>query len=353
MLKIGIIGIGDIANTYIKLIANGQINAKLTAISSRNVENSTNVINKYNLQNVEIFTDYKKLLTSNLVDAVIICTPHKSHLEIAKECLINGVHTLIEKPISTDLNEALDFLEFKKDYPEIICGVSYCNRTANGFSTVKKMVDDGAVGKIKRCNFITTNYYRTQAYHDSAPWRGTFEAEGGGVLMTQASHPLDILLWICSMPKRLSGFCYEGKNRGIEVENDVHIQMEFENGSTAQFTTSSHELPGTNRLEITGEKGRVVLDNSYDLTYNLFSEIEPTYAQIEKSWFNNMKITTEKIDIETETTEQIQAKLINNFVCSVGLKTAPICSVEQAINSIKIIMATYKSSELRTMIDIN
>ena len=353
MLKIGIIGIGSIANDYISFIKNGLIKAQLTAICSRNSKNMDDVICKYNLENIHKFESYEHLLQSKTVDAVIICTPHNTHIQIAKECLKNGIHTLIEKPIAIDLEEAIEFLEFKKAYPKVVCGVSYCNRLANGFNTVKKMVLDDAVGKIKRCSFLVTNYYRTQAYHDSASWRGTFEAEGGGVLMTQASHPLDILLWICSKPKRLSAFCYEGVNRGIEVENDAHIHMEFENGATAQFTTSSHELPGTNRLEIIGEKGQIILENGFDLTYNRLYTSEPEYAKTTQGWFNEALIESKKIHIEYEEVSSYQAKIINDFLYCVEIGGNPICSVEEAVDSLIIIKAAYKSSKLRKMIEID
>ena len=348
MKKFGIVGIGSIANTYIRLLTEGKIIGELTSICSRNAENMQKVVDKFSLNGLVCFTDYEEMLQSGKIDMVIICTPHPTHISFAKKAMENGIHPLIEKPIAIDVNEAKMFLEFTKKYPELTCGVAFSNRMGNGFMTVKKMLDEGAVGKIKRCSFIKTNHYRTRAYHKSAPWRGTFEVEGGGVLMTQASHQLDMMIYLAgSFPKWIQGFCNTGENRDIEVENEAHVHMVFEDGFTGQFTASSHEMPGTDRLEISGENGQIILENSYDLTYTKLSMPEPVYANSTDSWFDELEKTVTKINVESETTDDFQAKLINNFISSVANKTTPICTVAEAVNDLILISAIYKSSDIQ------
>ena len=345
MVKVGIAGIGAIAEEYIKLIVSEKIkNCEITAFSSRNREHMDNICEKYNLKNVNIFTEYEKMLESGLIDMVIICTPHFLHPEMAVKAVKAGVHPLIEKPVGVFSDEVENLLGVLKENPQIKSGVLYCRRASKAFNKIHEIISEGKIGDIKRVNWIITNLYRTQAYHDSKAWRGSYKGEGGGLLMTQASHQLDLLLWLCPMPKTVYGFCYCGMERDIQVENDVTIHMEFENGGTGQFIASSREFPGTNRLEIIGNKGQIILNNDSELIFRELEQDEKIYSQNATEFFGKINYKEEITYFDDADNSIQQAAIVNNFIESIENRAKILCSVDEAIKSLYIINAAYLSS---------
>jgi UDP-N-acetyl-2-amino-2-deoxyglucuronate dehydrogenase len=201
MIKLGIAGIGVIANDYIGLISCGAVtDVRITALCSRNPANTARAIEKHDLQQVAIFTDYQEMLTSGLIDAVLICTPHGEHPGMALQAIEQDLHILVEKPIGVDPSEVQTLIEQMAQKPNLVGGVLYNRRTASAYRKIKSLIQDGAMGELVRVTWLITNLYRTQAYYGTSPWRGTWQGEGGGLLMTQASHQIDLLQWLCGMP---------------------------------------------------------------------------------------------------------------------------------------------------------
>ena len=345
MIRIGIAGIGAIAEEYIKLIVSGKVRSgKITAFSSRNKSHIEEVCTKYNLNDVEIFTDYEEMLNSGLIDMVMICTPHFLHPQMSVQAIKAGVNPLIEKPVGVFSDEVEDLIKALKENPQIKSGVLYCRRASKAFNKIHELIEEGKIGEIKRVNWLITNLYRTQAYHNSKSWRGSYKGEGGGLLMTQASHQLDLLLWLCPMPKIVHGFCYCGMERDIQVENDVTIQMEFENGGTGQFIASSREFPGTNRLEIIGNKGQIILNNDSELIFRELKQDEKIYSQNTDEFFGKIDYEETTLYFDDADNSIQQAGIINNFIESLEKGTKILCPVEEALKSLYVINAAYLSS---------
>lgn len=349
VIKIGMIGIGAIAENYINLFYQGCIEGgAITALSSRNQERMNNIIDKYELTNVNTYNNYEDLFRDQNIDMVIICTPHQQHIEIARKALEAGIHPLIEKPVGVFASEIELLLEESRGYPELKMGVLYCRRMSSVFQKANMLIKAGAIGKLKRGVWIITNLYRTNQYHQSSSWRGTYLNEGGGILMTQASHQLDIFLWLCGMPKRVQGFCGKGMEREIEVENDVTIYMEFEHGATGQFITSSREYPGTNRLELIGDEGQLIIENDQHIILNKLCENETHYAKETTEYFGKIEYCQEEWRMQ-EDNEHQQAAIISDFIRSISEDCTPVCTVEEAIKSVEIINAVYLSDWTNSM----
>ena len=345
MLKVGIAGIGLIARDYIKLFASGKINGKLTALNSRSRENMENALAQENLSGVSLFTDYHAMLESGEIDAVIICTPHFQHPQMAIDALARGIHPLVEKPVGVFGGEADALTQVAAAHPELVTGVLYCRRMVETFQQAKKMIEQGAIGPLKRINWIMTTSYRTEAYHKSSPWRGTYEGEGGGVLMTQASHQLDLFLWLCGMmPERVHAFCYTGMEREIHTENDAMIQMEFPGGATGQFIASSREFPGTNRLELTGDMGQIIVENDSHLIYTALDLPEHVYAKTSEEFFGSIPHKRSEQTFPYADNKTCQAELINDFLAAIEQGETAICPVADAMKSLLVINAAYLSS---------
>ena len=344
-MRIGVAGIGIIAKTYLSLIVAGRA-GKVTVggVSSRDTEKAKRVLNECGLCDVPVFADFKELLHSNLIDMVIICTPHRLHPSMAIESVHAGIPALIEKPIGISMDEVLELLRVEQEAGDILCGVYYCRRMSPVFQDLKQRLDTGELGRIKRIHWMVTNLYRTQTYHNSSSWRGSYQGEGGGILLTQASHQLDLFLWLAGMPKTVSAFCYQGMERKIEVENDVLIQMEYEGQKTGQFIASSREFPGTNRLEITGNLGKVILEEDRFMTVHCLSMPESKFSVSSNSYFGPIPYSTTQVVHPFAENEEQQAAMIRNFVEAVEMKTQPACSISDAACSLEITNAAYLSS---------
>lgn len=344
MIRLGIAGVGFIAEEYIKLITNGDIQgAEIRALSSRNYNHMEEVRAKYHLD-AERFTDYEEMLGSGKIDAVMICTPHYFHPGMAIKAIEQGIHTMIEKPVGVYPEELDALVDCVKAHPETQTGVLYCRRTNPVFAKIKKLLTDGELGKLKRVTWIVTDMYRPQAYFDIAGWRGTYSGEGGGLLMNQVSHHIDLLVWLCGLPKAMQAHCYTARERNIEVENEVSITMDYPGDAVGQFIASTRECPGSNRLEIIGSRGQIILDGEKDLTIRRLQTDEREFAVNTKIPFAFIPFKEEVLHFEPIYNMSLQANVVNQFIASILSGTPVTCPVEEAVLSQQFIIGAYLSS---------
>src|SRR5215210_4857820 len=210
---------------------------------------------------IKAFTDSRELIRSGEVDAVLIATPHYSHTDIAIDALANGLHILVEKPISVHKADCERLIAAYENTSGLVFAVMFNQRTDPFYLKIRALLQNGELGEIRRVNWIITNWFRTETYYASGGWRATWAGEGGGVLLNQCPHNLDLCWWLFGAPARVRGFCAFGKYHDIEVEDDVTAYFELPGGATATFIASTGEAPGTNRLEVMAENGRVVAEN--------------------------------------------------------------------------------------------
>ncbi|MES2309780.1 MAG: Gfo/Idh/MocA family oxidoreductase [Verrucomicrobiota bacterium] len=252
-VRLGIIGVGSMGAAHARAILKGEVpECELTALCDPAIQNFTDA------PDIWRFKDYKELLSSGFVDAVLIATPHYDHTTIGIAALNAGLHVLVEKPISVHKADCERLIAAHKN-PKQVFAAMFNQRTDPHYTKVKQMIESGELGTIRRINWIITNWFRSEMYYASGGWRATWAGEGGGVLLNQCPHNLDLFQWMFGMPDEVRAFCQIGRYHHIEVEDDVTAYMQYKNGCTAVFVTSTGEAPGTNRLEIVGEKGRLVV----------------------------------------------------------------------------------------------
>lgn len=267
-VRIGIIGIGGMGSGHANYLIKGEVkNAVLTAVCDIRPER-LEWAQKELGDKVARFSDYNELLDSGLVDMVMIATPHYLHPVIGIAAFEKGINVLSEKPIGVYTKAVEELMAAAKKSGKLF-GIMYNQRTNPMFQKVRKLVKDGELGDLKRVIYIITNWYRSQSYYDSGTWRATWSGEGGGVLINQCPHNLDLWQWICGMPVKVRAFCKFGKYHNIEVEDDVTAYVEYENGATGVLMTTTGEAPGTNRLEIAGTKGKIVCEDNKATFYRL------------------------------------------------------------------------------------
>lgn len=259
-VRIGIIGIGNMGSTHAKYIKNNEVPGAMLAAVCDVRKERLDWAKETLGEDVNLYEDSDALISSGQVDAVIIATPHYSHSTIAIKAFEKGLHVLTEKPAGVYTKQVREMNEAAAKSGKVF-GIMYNQRTAPLYQKLRDLIKSGELGEIKRTVWIITSWYRSQSYFDSGGWRATWEGEGGGVLLNQDPHQLDLWQWICGMPVRARAFCAFGKYHDIEVEDDVTAYVEYENGATGLFVTSTGEAPGTNRFEISGDRGKIVVEN--------------------------------------------------------------------------------------------
>src|SRR5436309_6690323 len=254
-VRIGIIGMGNIGQHHHSYLSAGKVSrAELTAVSDAVADK----LEKY--KPLKTFIDGEELIASGLVDAVIIATPHFQHTTLGIAALGQGLHVMVEKPISAHKADAERLIAAHRQNPKLVFAGMFQLRTEPRYLKIQKLIQSGELGEVVRVSWIMTDWFRTEAYYASGGWRATWKGEGGGVLLNQCLHNLDVMQWLLGMPARVRGFCQLGRFHNIEVEDNVSAYFEYPNGATGTFVSSTGEAPGSNRFEIAGTRGRLVLE---------------------------------------------------------------------------------------------
>ncbi|AJY74222.1 Gfo/Idh/MocA family protein [Paenibacillus beijingensis] len=260
-IRLGIIGLGNMGTGHVQYLIDNEVQgARIAAVCDRGSERlkwaKENIGN-----NVELFDDLDRFFAFDGLDGVLIATPHYSHTELAIRAFERGLHVLCEKPAGVYTKQVRLMNEAAAKSGKVF-SLMYNQRTNPLYQKLRDLIASGELGEIRRTNWIITDWYRSQSYYDSGGWRATWAGEGGGVLINQDPHQLDLWQWTTGLkPKRLRAFCYFGKYRDIEVEDDVTAFVEYENGATGVFVTTTGEAPGTNRFEICGDRGKIVIED--------------------------------------------------------------------------------------------
>jgi predicted dehydrogenase len=263
-LRLGIIGIGGMGTTHLKMLTGGEPvdRLRVTAIADSDAEKLEAGLGNSHTE-VKGFDSPEALMTSGEVDAILISTPHYDHPPLAIQGFEHGLHVLSEKPAGVHTKQVRQMnaaAEKAKAEKNLVFGIMFNQRTRKSHQQMRKLVQSGELGEIKRTMYVLTDWFRTQYYYDTAGWKGTWKGEGGAVLLNQSPHNLDLFQWICGMPKRVRAFCKMGHHHNIETEDEVTAYVEYANGATGTFVTSTGEAPGTQFMEIASDRGKVLLE---------------------------------------------------------------------------------------------
>jgi predicted dehydrogenase len=342
-VRLGIIGMGNIGKYH----ADYLLQHKVTRCELVAVCDAKAPLDRY--QTLKTFTDGEALIKSGEVDAVIVATPHFQHTTLGIIALEAGVHAMIEKPISSHKADAERLIAASKVYPKVVFGGMFQLRTEPRYKKIQKLIQDGDLGEIVRVNWINTDWFRTEAYYASGGWRATWKGEGGGVLLNQCLHNLDTLQWLVGMPQRVRGFCQLGRFHQIEVEDNVSAYMEWANGATGVFVSSTGEAPGTNRFEIVGSRGTLVMENNkIHFTRNEADMLE--FSQMSKQGF--VKPDVWNVEIPFENAVVPHAIIIQNFVNAILDGEPLIVPGADGIHSVELANVMVYSSLLGQTVEL-
>lgn len=327
-VRMGVIGVGGMGNHHANYIMNGEVKrAELAAVCD---------IDESKLKPhgaVKTFTDSAELIRSGLVDAVLIATPHYFHTTIGIDAMQQGVHVLTEKPIAVHKADCERMIAAHSANPKLVFSAMFQLRCEPIWRKLKQLIDQGELGEITRVNWIATNWFRTEAYYASGGWRATWSGEGGGILLNQCPHNLDLMQWLFGMPSKIRAFLGFGVKHDIEVEDQVTSYLEYPNGATGAFIVTTCEAPGTDRLEVAGERGKIVVEKGkISFTRNEIPMTE--FSRTSKTGFSAPPVW--QIDVPVGGGATGHKVITQNFVDAILDGSPLIAPAEEGIKSVEL-----------------
>jgi predicted dehydrogenase len=343
-VRLGIIGLGNIGQHHAAYLGAGKISgAELVAVSDA----VPGKLEKY--KPLKLFIEGEELIRSGLVDAVIVATPHYQHTTLGIAALKQGLHVMVEKPISAHKADAERLITTHQQHPQLVFAGMFQLRAEPRYLKIRNLIQAGELGKIVRMSWIMTDWFRTEAYYASGGWRATWKGEGGGVLLNQCLHNLDAMQWLLGMPARVRGFCQLGRFHDIEVEDNVSAYLEYPNGATGVFVSSTGEAPGTNRFEIIGTRGKLVLaQDKLSFIRNETDMLE--FSKSAKVGFAKPEVW--KVAIPFENASNAHAILTQNFVNAILQGEPLIAPGAEGIHSVELANVMLYSSLLGETVEL-
>ena len=334
--KLAVIGIGNMGSNHSRDILKLE-NTELAAICDIDKERADRYGEEFG---VPVYYDYHDLFHNDQLDGVVVATPHYDHTPISIDFLSHGTHVLTEKPIAVHVKDAHKmieaYLKAREKYPELLFAAMFQQRTLGYWRKIKDMIDRGELGRLMRATWIITDWFRTQFYYDSGGWRATWRGEGGGVLLNQCPHNLDLFQWFVGVPDRVSGFATIGKYHHIEVEDEVTGFFEYENGMVGHFITTTAESPGTNRLEIVGENGVLICEREKILFDRNQASAMEFIRDSDNAW-NKVPHFMEEVSFESSD-ESGHANVIHNFANAILNSESSESLIAPAVEGVRSLM---------------
>ncbi len=332
-VRLGVIGLGNIARQHIQNVTSGAVgDCVVTALCSRSVPEELPAVARH-------FTDYQALLQSGECDAVLVASPTLFHREMGLAVLQSGLHLMMEKPIALSNFDAQLMLDAVQ--PDQVFGLMLNQRCSPLFKTMKAVIDAGELGKLQRTHWTMTNWFRPDVYFAVSDWRATWKGEGGGLLVNQCIHNLDIFQWLCGMPKTVRGFCSMGKYHPIEVEDEATAYFTYDNGASGTFVGSTGEAPGFNRLEIVGDSASLTFDGKRILLHDNQTSVSE-YCKTTRDMFGMPDVQVRDITPGDIHANQ-HAEIMNNFVAAITDGASLIAPAADGLNSLGIANAILLS----------
>lgn len=362
-VRMGIIGLGAQGGQYAAFLSKGRVeNMEIGALCD--IDPAKKAMAQQMYPEIPFYDNYMEMIESGNVDAIVTCVPHYLHPEMGIEALKHNIHALVEKPAGVYSKQVQELIDFATSKPELTFGIMFNQRTNPLYQKLKEIVDTKEMGELRRTNWIITSWWRPQNYYNQSEWRATWGGEGGGVLVNQAPHQLDLWQWICGMPKSVYSKCKFGFQRDIVVEDEVTAMVEYENGATGVFVTCTHDVLGTDRFEMLFDGGKIVVEDSKRAIVKRLKKTENEMNQ-SMSMMDVMKIfmgqgntedifTTEVLEFNQGWGDQ-HPEVMRNFAANILNGEALLAPGSDGIYGVRlanaILLSTFLEKEVEIPVD--
>jgi len=341
-IKMGLIGLGNMGSSHAKDLYDMDT-VELVGVCDLVEEKANRFADQYK---TKAYYTYQDLFEQSGLEVVVIAVPHFDHTPIAIDAFSKGIHVMCEKPVAVHVNDAVKmdraYASAKTIYPDLVYGLMFMERTYPNYIKIKDIIDSGELGQLVRATWVNTAWFRSQAYFNSSEWRATWAGEGGGILTNQCPHNLDMYQWLFGLPEKVNGFAHIGKYHDIEVEDEVTGYFEHNNGMVGHFIVSTGETPGTNRLEIVGENGRLIYENG-KITMNRNRMSMFAFSKETKEAFGNVESWYTEIP-STPNIPSPHRRVMERFVGTISGTDTLIAEGKEGLNSVMLANAMMLSS---------
>ncbi len=349
-VRTGIIGLGNMGSSHARDCNESEV-IEMAALCDVNPDKLDEIASQYDVQR---YTDANEMMEKANLEAVIIATPHYDHTPLSISALGRGIHVMCEKPVGVHVNDVGKMIDAyekaKKSHPDLKFGAMFQQRTMNSWRKIKEMIDGGLLGRMVRATWIVTSWFRTQYYYDTGSWRATWGGEGGGVLLNQCPHNLDLYQWLLGMPERVNGFASIGKYHDIEVEDEVTGVFHHANGMVGHLITTTAESPGTNRLELVGENGRLIIDGN-SITFDRNEQSMFEYSNTAEQGFGRVSYITETIEVPADE-GGLHRTVTETFARSIREGSSLVAEAPEGIGSVALANAILMSHFTGKTVDL-
>ncbi len=354
-IRLGILGLGNMGSEHCQNLKAGKCpEIDLVAVCDLKPKRLEWAKNELGEQ-VALFDDAEKMMDSGLIDSILVAVPHYDHPKYSVMAMKKGLHVMVEKPAGVYTKQVIEMNKIA-DECDVTFGIMMNLRTAPIYQKMKEIIASGEMGEIRRVSWLVTTWYRPQFYYDSGDWRATWAGEGGGVLLNQCPHNLDMLQWVCGMPSKVTAHLHFGKWHNIEVEDDVTAYLEFPNGATGTFITSTGDAPGSNRFEVTLDKGKILAELNSDGKFLTVWKSENGMTEQEFSAtntlpFGSMKFVKEEIDVNARSGGH--PAVLNAFAAHILRGEPLLANGREGINGLTISNAMHLSAWTGKTVELN
>ena len=348
-IKLGFIGFGNMGTNHARNVLEGH-NPEFEIVAATECRPERIQWCRENLNaSITYYSDPIAMLDSGTIEACLIATPHYDHPKFAIECMKRGIHVMLEKPAGVYTRQVREMNEVAAQHPEVVFGMMFNQRTNCVYRKMRELIQSGKYGQIRRTNWLITNWYRPQAYFDSGAWRATWRGEGGGVLLNQCPHQLDLWQWICGMPVSVSTHMHFGKWHDIEVEDDVTAYVEYANGATGVFITSTGDACGSNRFEVQMDKAKLVVENDVLRVWE-FEVTEQEFSRTNTSAFGRLQ--AHEIDVDTDGENPQHVGIMRAWARAILYGEPLLAEGVEGINGLMLSNAMHLSAFLGKTVEI-
>lgn len=342
----GIIGCGNIGPVHAQAIAAVK-NATLVGVSDVVEASARKLAEAYG---ADTYTDYKEMLKRPDLQAVSLCVPSGLRAEIAVACAKAGKHVLSEKPLDVTTKRIDKIINATKEN-KVLLGCIFQSRFAEGSQHIRKALDEGRFGKLVLGDAYI-KWYRSQAYYDSGAWRGTWKLDGGGALMNQGIHQIDLLQWFMGPVKSVQATCRTIAHKGLEVEDLATAMLEFKNGALGVIEGSTAIWPGhPARVEVHGTEGSAILEDGKIITWQ-FSKKKPIDKKIEAAMQGESELGSGAADPLASLKIEGHRRQIEDFSKAILNGTSPSIKGEDGRVAVNLIESIYKAAKTGKKINL-
>lgn len=359
MSRIGIVGFGALGSFYAKMIKDDRRVEGVTVGAICDIDPEKREKARELYAQVPVFENIDQLLASGTCDFISVAVPHYLHPELTIKAIKAGMPVIVEKPAGIIPSTVEEMNACAKKHPEVAFGIMLNQRTNPVFRKLHDITTSGELGKLRQVVWVSRQF-RTQKYYDSGTWRATWGGEGGGVIVNQAPHQIDLLQWMFGMPKRVYATTNFGHHRKIAVENDVCAEFEYENGATGVFITCTDDVLGEDRLTAVYDRGRVrVLDSKRLVIEKLCDDEEKIGTEYPEETITQLKNSGKLFEVTTFEKENDpfanseHAKVFRAFAEHLAKPDKPmVAKGTDGLNEVQLASAIQLSGWLRQPVDI-